>query len=179
MKILHSRKQFLAFFMPGFLLGIVYVNFIAKKYMAEPGIFSEYFLNQFVNIKIEVRDYLWYLLRLRAAPFLVLGILSFTRLRKAAAVLFLVWAGASGGILISAAASELGIKGCLLCAAALVPQFFFYIPAFLVLLWYCCGAPQIRWNRQKTVFTALMMSVGMILELYVNPVIVKAFLSVL
>ena len=56
MKIFHTRKQFLAFFMPGFLAGIIYVNFIAKKYMAEPGIFNDYFLNQFVNVKIDVRD---------------------------------------------------------------------------------------------------------------------------
>ena len=56
MKIFHTRKQFLAFFMPGFLAGIIYVNFIAKKYMAEPGIFNDYFLNQFVNVKIDVRE---------------------------------------------------------------------------------------------------------------------------
>lgn len=179
MRIFHTRKQFLAFFMPGFMLGIIYVNFVAKRYMAEPEIFSDYFLNQFMNVKIDVRDYLWYLIRLRTVPFLVLGFLSFTRLRKTAAVLFLVWSGISGGILISAAAAELGIKGCLLCVTALFPQFLFYIPAFLVLLWYCCSAPQTRWNRQKTVFAALMMSLGLILELYVNPVIVKAFLSVL
>lgn len=179
MKIFHTRKQFLAFFMPGFLAGTIYVNFIAKKYMAEPGIFNDYFLNQFVNVKIDVRDYLWYLIRLRAVPFLVLGIFSFTRLRKAAAVFFLIWTGISGGILISAAAAELGIKGCLLCVTALFPQFLFYIPAFLILLWYCCSAPQTRWNRQKTIFVVLMMSLGLILELYVNPIIVKCFLSVL
>ena len=179
MKIFHTRKQFLAFFMPGFLLGIIYVNFFAKTYMAEPGIFSDYFLNQFVNTKIDVSDYLWYLLRLRVVPFLALGALSFTRLRKAAAVLFLIWAGISGGILISAAAADLGIKGCLLCVTALFPQFLFYIPAFVILLWYCCSAPQNRWNRQKTIFVTLTMALGLILELYVNPIIVKGFLSVL
>lgn len=47
MKILHSKKQLLALFMPGFLLGVLYVNLLAKKYVAEPGIFSEYFLDQF------------------------------------------------------------------------------------------------------------------------------------
>ena len=33
--------------MPGFLLGVIYVNFIARRYVADPGIFSDYFLNQF------------------------------------------------------------------------------------------------------------------------------------
>lgn len=39
--------------------------------------------------------------------------------------------------------------------------------------------PQSGWNRQKTIFTSLMMAVGIMLELYVNPVLVKAFLSVM
>lgn len=61
----------------------------------------------------------------------------------------------------------------------LLPQFLFYIPAYLVLLWHCYTLPQSQWNRQKIIFVSLMMSVGILLELYVNPVIVKAFLSTL
>ena len=179
MRIFHTRKQLLAFFMPGFLLGILYVNFAAKNYMAEPGIFSDYFLNQFRTVQVDVREYLWYLLRLRALPFLVLGGLSFTKARRAAAALFLVWAGASGGILISVAVLNMGIKGSLLCMAGLFPQFLLYIPAYLVLLWYCFAPSQGSWNRQKTLFVLLCMAVGIILELYVNPVLVKAFLSTL
>lgn len=177
MKIFHSRKQFLAFFMPGFLLGIIYVNFIADRYVAAPGIFSDYFLTQFLDVRIDVQEYLWYLLRIRAVPFFALAALSFTKARRISAVLFLVWAGTSGGILISSAAADLGMKGCLLCVTALFPQFLFYIPAFIVLLWYCYTAPQSHWNRQKTVFVTLTMALGIITELYVNPMLVKAFLS--
>lgn len=179
MRIFHTRKQLLAFFMPGFLLGILYVNFAAKKYMAEPGIFSEYFLNQFQAVQIDTREYLWYLLRLRALPFLVLGGLAFTRLRRLSAAVFLIWAGASGGILISTAVLNMGIRGSLLCVTGLLPQFLFYIPAYLVLFWYCFSSPQGKWNRQKTVFIVLCMITGIILELYVNPILVKAFLSTL
>ena len=49
MKILHTRKQLFIFFMPGFLAGILYINLLAKQYVAEPGIFSDYFLKQFGN----------------------------------------------------------------------------------------------------------------------------------
>lgn len=179
MNIFHSRKQFIAFFMPGFLLGIVYVNFIARKYMAEPGIFSDFFLNQFQTVSIEVKEYIWYLLRLRAVPFLVLAGLSFTKAGKISAVLFLVWTGVSAGILISAAVLNMGIKGSLLCLVGLFPQFLLYIPAYVVLLWHCYTSPQSQWNHQKTIFVSLAMSVGIILEMYVNPIIIKAFLSVL
>lgn len=179
MKIFHTRKQFLGFFMPGFLFGVIYVNFIAGKYMAQPGVFSDYFLNQFTTVQINAGEYLWYLLRLRLIPLAVLAALSFTRVRKLSVILFLVWTGISGGILISSAAADQGIQGCLLCVTALFPQFLFYIPAFIVLLWYSYSLPQIHWNRQKTIFIALMMSLGIITELYVNPVLVKLFLTVL
>ena len=195
--------------MPGFLLGIVYVNFIARKYMAEPGIFSDFFLNQFQSVSIDVKEYIWYLLRLRAVPILALAGLSFTKAGKAAAVLFLIWTGVSAGILISAAVLNMGIKGSILCLIGLFPQFLLYIPAYVVLLWYCYTVPQtldvnnmqdkvtVRFrvadvykdryitvyydgvHRQKTIFVSLAMSVGIILEMYVNPIIVKAFLSVL
>ena len=179
MRIFHTRKKFLAFFMPGFFLGIIYVNFVAKKYMAEPGIFSDYFLDQFVQIEINVREYILYLLRLRVLPLLALSVLSFTKVRRVSAVLFLFWTGLSGGILISSAAAEMGIRGSLLCITALFPQFLLYIPAYLILLWYCYEAPRNRWNRQKTVFIVLAVSAGIILEAYVNPILVKVFLSTL
>ena len=179
MKILHTRKQLLLFFMPGFILGILYMNLFAKRYMAEVGIFSDYFLNQFGSVEIVIDEYIWYLLRLRVLPFLALLGVAFTKLRKAAAVLFMVWTGISSGILISSAVLELGIKGSFLCIVGILPQFIFYIPAYLVLIWYCCVYPQNRWNYQKTVFAAVMMAVGLILEAYVNRILVKAFLQTL
>lgn len=179
MKTVHTRKQLLAFFMPGFLAGIIYVNLIAKKYMAEPGIFSGYFLEEFKNTKIVAEEYLWYLLRFRALPLLVLAGLSFTKARKPAAMLFLLWTGFSGGLLISAAVLSMGIKGSIFCLAGLFPQFILYIPAFLILLWYCIAAPADQWNRQKTIFIFLAMSLGIILEIYVNPVVIRLFLSTL
>ena len=45
MKIFHTRKQFLAFFMPGFLLGVIYVNLYSEKVRGRSGdiqrLFSE------------------------------------------------------------------------------------------------------------------------------------------
>ena len=179
LKIFQTKRHLLAFFMPGFLFGVVYVNLIAKKYIAEPGIFSDYFLNQYQTAKIAAEEYFWYLFRLRVFPFLVLLGLSFTKMRKIAAVLFLVWTGISGGILISTAVISMGIKGSLLCIVGILPQFVFYVPAYLILIWYCYSYPKSQWNRQKAVFAALAVSVGMILEIFVNPSLVRAFLSTL
>lgn len=179
MKILHTRKQLLAFFMPGFVFGVVFVNFIAVKYMAEPGIFRSYFLEQYQSVEIVAGEYLWYLIRIRVFPFLVLTGLTLTKAKKPAAILFLVWTGISGGVLISLAAAEMGIKGSILCIVGVLPQFLFYIPAYLVLLWYAYAYPSCQWNRQKTIFISFMMAAGLILEVYVNPLLVRAFISAL
>lgn len=75
----------------GFGMGILYANFIAKNYVTMTGIFHEYFLNQYTQVKIINEDYLWYLLRWRVMP-LVLAVcvanLGFCRLT---AVGILLW----------------------------------------------------------------------------------------
>lgn len=165
--------------MPGFLAGVLCVNLLTKRYTAELGIFSEYFLDQFQTVKIVAKEYLWYLLRLRLLPFLAVLALSMTKMRRAAAALFLIWTGISAGILISTAVLSMGIRGSFLCIAGIFPQFIFYIPAYMILLWYCWAYPGSQWNRQKTLFVVTALAVGILLEIYVNPSIVRAFLSTL
>lgn len=179
MKIFQTKKQLLAFYMPGFLIGILYVNLAAKQMGADPGIFSEYFLKQYGTVHIAVPEYIWYLLQIRVLPFLVLLGLSFTKFRRVSVVLFMVWTGFSSGILLSMAVLSMGIKGCILCIVGILPQFMFYIPAYLMTLWYSYTYPRIQWNVQKSIFTALMILMGLIMEVYVNPVVMRLFLSTL
>ena len=131
----------------------------------------------FRGVQIDEKEYLWYLLRIRCVPFFMLSGLALTKLKKVSAGLFLGWTGISVGVLVSLAASNLGMKGCLLCLIGVSPQFLFYIPAYFMILKYCYESEDGRWNRQKTIFVGLMMSLGIITELYVNPVLVKLFLN--
>ena len=109
MKILRSRKQMFAFFMPGFLLGILYVNFVVKQYIAEPGIFSIYFLKQYAAVEIIAGEYMLYLLRVRVLPCAFLVGLAFTKMRKVSAVAFLLWTGFSSGMLLTMAVIGMGV----------------------------------------------------------------------
>lgn len=178
MRIFHSgKKQMFVFFVPGFLFGVIYMNLVAKKYMAESGIFSDIFLSRFASMEIDVWSYLPYVIRLRVVPLAALAVASLTRFRKAAAMFFLFWTGFTGGIALSSAADGLGLKGSLLCAVSVLPQFLFYVPACVVLLWYCMSAPRTQWNRQKTVFVIVTMAAGVLLELYVNPAFVREFIA--
>ena len=179
MKILHTRKQLFAFFMPGFLLGILYVNLIMKQYTAEPGIFSDYFLKQYQSVSIVAEEYIWYLIKIRAVPFLILLGLAFTKMRKAASIAFLVWTGFSSGMVLSMAVLSMGIKGSILCIVGILPQFLLYVPAYMVIIWYSYTYPQNKWNTQKSIFLGLTMLVGIILEAYVNPILMQGYLRTL
>ena len=118
-------------------------------------------------------------MRVRLFPAALLAGLAFTRMRKIAAVIFLLWTGFSSGMLLTMAVVGMGVKGILLCVVGILPHFLCYIPACIVVLWYCWMYPRNQWNRQKTVFVALMLMMGLILESYVNPVWMKAFLGIL
>lgn len=179
MKILHTRKQLFAYFMPGFLLGILYVNLIMKKYTAESGIFSDYFLKQYQISEIIAEEYLWYLIKVRVVPFLFLLGAAFTKLRKIVSISFLIWTGFSSGLLFSMAVLSMGIKGSILCIVGILPQFLLYIPAFMVVIWYSYTYPQNQWNPQKSIFVTLTLLMGILLETYVNPLMMQAFLGTL
>ena len=93
MKKFHTGKRILTLFMPGFLFGIIYTNFIARQYVAEPEVFSDYFLQQFLQTRIVAQEFIWYVLKVRAIPFAVLLGLAFTKMRKMTASLFAIWTG--------------------------------------------------------------------------------------
>ena len=177
MKILHSRKQLLALFMPGFLLGVICVNLLAKKYTAEPGIFSEYFLNQYANLRIDSGKLLSYVGRYRCGQYFLAVCCGVLPVAPAvfAGLVFLL--GMAWGTALSISVVRLGLAGILICAAGIFPQFFFYLPAFgWVLLWTMYGGR----NRKRYFclivagFFFLLFGIGT--EAGVNPLILQQVL---
>lgn len=177
MKLRDNGKHFVLFYMLGFFCGILYTNIVSKDYVAVMGIFNEYFLNQYVQTDVNVQEYLWYVLRIRVAPLAVLAVLGCIRVRKAVVVIFLLWTGLLSGILFTSAVMKLGIKGIILCLIAITPQFIFYIIGYVILLWCLYTYPAAKWNLSKTAVLLAAMGVGIILECYVNPIIMKMFLK--
>ena len=73
----------------------------------------------------------------------------------------------------------MGIKGSILCIVGMLPQFLLYIPAYFIVLWYAYCYPRMQWNVQKSLVSGGLLLVGMVLELYVNPSLMGAFLNTL
>ena len=179
MRMQESGKHFVLYYMLGFFAGIMYANLLAKDYIASMGILNEFFLNQYSADDINTAEYLWYVTRIRVFPALILGAFGCSYARKGAVAAFLLWTGVSSGLIFTSAVMKMGIKGIILCLMALIPQFLFYIAGYLALLWYLYEYPRIHWNLTKTVIFLLLLAVGILLECYVNPVIMQLFIHTL
>lgn len=179
MKIRESRKYFVLCYMAGFFIGILYANLVSGDYIANIGILDNYFLEQYTQMEINTAEFLWYAAYLRLLPVMLLFAAGCTKLRKAAALAYIVWTGFSSGMILVTAVMKMGVKGIILCLLCLLPQFVCYVAAYLMLLWFLFAYPAVRWNVSKTVCFALFMLTGILLECYVNPVIVKMFLRTL
>lgn len=164
-------------FMAGFLSGILYTNIVSRYYVATLGIFNEYFLNQYIQTDIMSVSYLWYLIKVRVTPLLVLLLLGAARIRKPAVVIFLIWTGFLCGIIFTSATLNMGVKGIILCFAAMLPQMAFYIIGYAILLIGFYYYPKIGWDFRKTIAVILAICIGIALEYYMNPILVKLFLK--
>ncbi len=177
---IRENKKFLALFcMAGFLVGIVYANLMSKDLTAGMGIFNEYFLSQYTQTEIDTAEYLWYIIRIRVMPAALLAALGCTRLRKGVVAVFLAWTGFCCGMIMTLAVLKIGIKGLVLCLIALIPHIIFYAAGYLILVWYLFTYPESRWNLSKMVSMGLFIAVGVLLECYVNPIIMEMFLKTL
>ncbi len=179
MRIQENKKVLAVFCMLGFLTGIIYANLMSKDYIASMGIFSEFFLSQYTQAEIDVMEFMWYVIRVRVLPLVLVAALGCTRLRKGIAGGFLAWTGFCAGMIMTSAVLKMGVKGVILCLIALMPHFLFYAAGYIVLLWYLFTYPEARWNLSKTVCIALFLIVGILLECYVNPIIMELFLKTL
>ena len=162
-----------------FLVGILYVNLVVGVSEDTGGFLNRGFFEQYQNIEIKIGKYILYLLRIRFIPLAVMTALAFTRFRKVAVWGFIGWTGFLGGFLMAVSVLHIGLKGSLFCIVGVFPQTLFYIPAYIVVLWYAINTPQSQWDLHKTVFITGSMLSGILSEAFMNPVIMKLFISIL
>lgn len=171
MNLVDIKKVFLAIFMSGLVVGIIYVNIWAADYLSITGIFNANYLNEYLAISGSSFAYILYLLRIRMLPLVILGVLVQTKMRRMIVYIFFVWTGFLWGIYTSMGVVVLGVKGVLFCVIALFPHMICYIPAYLILLVYMYDYPQSSWNIYKASAFVACLVVGIFLESMVNPVI--------
>lgn len=179
MRIRDSRKYLIVLYLAGFLIGIVSTNIESKKMILSGGIFSESFLDQYRQMEIAPEKYLWYVMRIRLFPVLLLGTFGCTRWKKTIVTVFLCWTGFLSGTGVTLAILKMGVKGLFLGIVSLTPQILFYISGYFILLWYLYRYPNVQWNATKSMGVGLALLTGILLETWVNPVLVQLFIRTL
>lgn len=173
MKLRDGKKLCAVFLLIGFFTGILYSNLYAADYIMTSGIFNNLFLKQYQQIEVETDKYVWYLLRKRFLFLGCVGIAGCTRFKKMVIAGVLLWTGFASGMLLTAAVMKLGVKGIVLCLMGLIPHFVCYIASYMIVLWHFLQYPQSRWNGTKMIGCLLLMLSGVLLESYVNPILLK------
>ena len=163
----------------GFLIGIIYQNVLSSRNMLTVELFHRDKLQQYLQTQVVAEKYLWYVVKSRVMILAIVCLLSCIRWKKMLVVSFLLIIGFFGGILTVSATLQLGMKGILLCLAGIFPQGIFYGTMYWILITYWFYYPERQWNRVKILFLTVLFVVGIIVEVYVNPLLVKGIIRTL
>ena len=171
-------KIWVAVYAAGVMAGILYANLIAQESIMQMGIFAENHLTESVKVCVPGLEYIWYIVRMRLLPLCILTLAGATRWKKASAVLFFLWTGFLAGVLFCASVLQLGIKGIFICVLALLPHMPFYVAAYVAILIYLLNYPVVnRWNINKTTGVLILFAIGIFLECYVSPAVLRFALN--
>lgn len=157
----------------GFFVGIVYQNIIAKTEVVMVDLFLKSNLQLYLQTNIVTKSYAWYVVKERFLLFAWILLFSCLKWKRVFVIVLLLFFGFSIGTLVVLAVLQLGISGILLCVVGILPQGIFYGIGGYIFLTYWYHYPNQRWNYAKSVFVIVVLAVGIVMEVYVNPMIVK------
>lgn len=174
MRVLRKKSQLLTIaLVVGFFVGIIYENIVAGKQVTTSDLFLKSNLQRYLQMNVITQKYFWYVAKERILFLLVVCICACMKWKKAFVTLLLLAVGILSGALTVSAILQLGIKGLGLCILGLLPQGLFYGVAYYILILYWYQYPEQKWNRVKMIFVLIMYGIGIVMEAYVNPILIK------
>ena len=180
MRVNKNKNQLLMLSLAvGFFIGILYENMVSKTGVDSMDLFRKSYLDEYLQMKVIAKEYLWYVVKARLIILAFFCILGCVKWKKVFAIFSVGIIGICFGMLASSAVLQIGVKGIFLCFAGLFPQGIFYGLVYGMLFAYWYGYPQRSWNHTKTVFVVFMFLVGILMETYVNPIIVKGIIRMI
>ncbi len=182
-------------FLAGLMAGVIYVSFRADSWGAEQQMVNTALLKRLGTMEIDTGMFFWYVLRKRLTALWMLAILATTFAGLVTIYLFVFWTGISAGIMSSTLVLQFGIKGGILFAGGLLPQYLCYIPAFLMMFAWCmrvylqlyggeyAGYAEERSGKGRQLIPAILVIHGVVitgvfLESYVNPNFITEILKI-
>lgn len=178
-------------FLTGIFLGVVFVKLLGATYVERVGLFSNYFFRQYQELKIDCDQVFFFVWKKRMTTILFLWLMGMTSAGVVLTLLYSGYLGFMAGIVAMTAILRMGWQGGVIVMISLMPQIFVYSPAMIFLLneiyekgrkrrttYWVRGRREIDW-RYGRVFAVvnLIFFLGIMLESYVNPVILQYLLK--
>ncbi|MCM1057073.1 MAG: stage II sporulation protein M [Firmicutes bacterium] len=187
-------KNLLPVFCAGVLAGILILNIGKSTFVDGAGSFDESILSGMKYMTVDGSALFYYVLRKRLFVLLVLAVLATTYLGYAACIGTAAWYGMAAGAYVSVLVLRYGLKGLVLAAAGIFPQYLLYAPALALLLGWCeslyraiysrgvCvdGRDRMFWLKKlgKLGIICAIAALGCLLEGYVNPRLLTGYLKI-
>lgn len=199
MKILGKQiqtggKNLLPVFCAGVLAGILILNIGKSTFVDSTGLFDEYILSGMKYMTVDGSALFYYVLRKRLLLLLIMAVLATTYLGYAVCIGAAAWWGMAAGTYLSALVLRYGIKGLVLAAVSVFPQYLLYVPAVVLMLGWCEGlyraiysrgvcvdaADKVFWMKKlgRLGLIGTIAALGCLLEGYVNPRLLIGYLKI-
>ena len=185
-KVLSNKSKFFFSLAGGLFAGILYGCFFSAGYMEQIGFLSDAFLLDYLKKDVDGNHLFGYLLKGRSVSLFFVWILGSSFLGRILIYLVLLWSGFSVGIYATAGLMKRGISGLGFCIAAVFPQMLFYIPAFAMVLIQAFVLSEKKEMGKERILkygvilfvSFLLLFLGVLMESYVNPAILKKILKI-
>lgn len=189
------KRFVLPVFCAGILAGILAMNMGKSIFLDNTGFFDAYTLYQMRDMTLDRNALFYYVFRKRILGLLGAAVLSTTYLGFAVCLGGVFWYGMSAGAFLAALTLRYGLKGILLAAVCVLPQYLVYVPALLAFLKWAEVLYYGIYSRSGGTFAAEDKSfimkksgqliailgaaaIGCLLEAYVNPTLLTGYLKV-
>lgn len=175
-----QKKKLLIIFVTGFVLGVFYIVLLRRSENSNM-LMSNYFFSKYQYMDYSETELFWYVLKNRFSGLLFLWFMGITVFGSMAVLFYCLWIGFALGLILSMAVVRLGMAGMLLCIISMIPQYLVYIPAYSYGMVRVCERGQSKRNMGSNLITWLVMGsmilLGVILESYINPLLLKSFIK--
>lgn len=189
-----GSRKLLPVFCVGILAGILTVSIGRSIFLDETGLFDKYVLSGMKHMTVDSSALFYYVLRKRVVLTLLVAVLATTYLGYAVCVGTAAWCGMSVGTYITALVLRYGLKGLLLAAAGMFPQYLLFVPAILLMLGWCESLYRGIYSRSSGTealgrsfvikklgwlgVIGAVVAAGCFLESYVNPLLLMGYLKI-
>lgn len=190
-----EKLPFLQIFLVGLLAGILGMSFGRGILLENTGLLDEYTLYNMKYMSVDGRALFYYVLRERLGLVIMLAVLATTYLGLFLCVGTAFWYGMAAGAFFAAAVIRYGLKGVLLAAVSVFPQYLIYVPVLFHLLIWCemlCRGIYFQKNIRpekgnmllkskyimQLVVMLILMILGCVLESFVNPHLLSGLLKI-